>query len=177
MSSFASHRRCVCLLLTATLLAPGTLPLGLAHAHPGANRPHHHHDDEVGLGAPGDDVPYDDCHRPEPPGPVIESTSTPHVHLSWFGLELTIPGASGTGHAGDGDQGGTIIAPARGQDMADARAGETLPSLIPLLIDLSLPTWVGRPPSAPPSRPAPTPNASPPLCDSARHERSGVQLG
>jgi hypothetical protein len=171
-------RRCVCLLLAALLLAPGTLPLGLAHAHPGADRPHHHHAEDGFVDADhhDDHDDHEDHQWGEDLGPALESASTSHVHFSWLGFDLTLPGPPGGGEPDD--PGTTATTPALIGTL-DAPTGGTmgpLSWLAPWLLATHPFAWSGPPPAPCRPRLRPPSNPSPPLCDSARHERSGVQL-
>jgi hypothetical protein len=154
-------------ILAVAVLAPGIgQSPAFRHRHAGGDRPHHHAE---GLAVchlhrhaeVGDDE-HDDAG-----GGVL------HVHVSFFGLELILP-----------------------QESSDEELPrrDHVPALVPLNMDVVAATFASDPDCRPapvastdsPLEPAPVgafslshprvARSAPLLCDTARHERSGVQL-
>lgn len=162
----------LCVSLSAALLLTNGLPMAVQHAHPvGANLSHHTHD--VGYAPAGD--AFSSVRRDAlAVAPVSITEITEHIHLLWLGMEFTLP-------APKGHQPNTsVTASARGllARLADQGACDAGSKLVPtLLADLPMIGDVYDGDSlevADVSRPRDL--ASLPLCDIARHARSGVQL-
>jgi hypothetical protein len=155
----------VCWLLSAVLLLTNGLPLAVQHAH---------------------DVGDDAYHHSHQPGRYCQTCATPsvcdgdstvaavteHVHLLWLGWELTILPPKG---------GRPVSAPSLGGSgllaKLDARS-DALCDCLSLTGDLSSLPALQRADSPGIVRHAMQPRAlaALPLCDTARHLRSGVQL-
>lgn len=173
--------RPVRLLLAATLLAAAAMPPAIGHAHRlGSDE----HDAHLAHAHAHGHAHHRDAHRTPHQGVGRQrlcqgpqhghfeaaAAAVSHWHVSWFGFSLVIPGHP---VAAD-DAGGEVvmIAPALVADGSLLPAGSTV-------------AWACEPrspaarPSLLPSAPA-EPTAPPDylvlLCDTARHERSGVQL-
>lgn len=176
-------RTCLSLLLSAVVLAGGIMPPGLRHAHADADRPHRHH-----LGSDGHalhaDHPHDQDHhvlRHDPDRLELEIDALPdsrlHVHLGWFGFELTLPAPGGPDGGSErevspGDERAALIRLVEERVPDPSRTQHWIDDLI---LALYLPCLGDVPASIQGPFPSPPP-ISPPLCDAARHERSGVQL-
>jgi hypothetical protein len=191
MLSDAGPTRPIALLLAALTLALGLLPPALGHAHDLGDRPHrhdldHHHDHDRAHhdhrhASPDHDDAHDDGqagpHRASSPtGPAIGRLATAHLHIDLGAFGLTIPTPS---EPPDGPGRPTPDDPAIG-----AADDETIPARIeasPFTVPWPGSLVVARVDAAPPVLPsvlrfAAARGTSPPLCDAARHERSGVLL-
>lgn len=153
----------VCWLLSAVLLLTNGWPVAVQHAH------------DVG------DHPYDHTHaasrRSTAAAPAVSdgelSSVTEHVHLLFLGWELTIvpPKGSRSGPCPSGTASGILAQlAAKGGANRDGIAAPTVALRTPRL----------PAPAEYPRIVAPNihlrPIAALPLCDTARHLRSGVQL-
>ncbi|HEX5445367.1 MAG TPA: hypothetical protein VFW87_16195 [Pirellulales bacterium] len=166
----------LCVTLSAALLLTNGLPMAVQHSHPvGANLSHHTHD--AGLAwdarrARNDTAAVHQERVALSPASLTEVTE--HIHLLWLGMEFTLPAPKG--HKPDtkvSGSGAGMLA-----RLTDQGASEASPAPSPLVLadaaligeavcDCFSPTvHLG------PSRTV----ASLPLCDTARHARSGVQL-
>ena len=98
-----------------------------------------------------------------------------HVHLRFFGFDLTIPDSSD----GDSDRGTRLVDEAgtlvRIVDDPLPDHGRAMDWFGELALAIQLPC-IGDVPTPVPILALPPPVTSPPLCDAARHERSGVLL-
>ena len=162
----------LCSTLSAALLLTNGLPMAVQHAHPvGANLSHHTHD----LGhAPGAKVDSFARHDAVAVSPASVTEVTEHIHLLWLGMEFTFP-------APKGHQPNTSVTVSAGgmlARLADQGACDVSSKPVPtLLADLPV---IGdlcdgvAPPVVEVVRPREL--ASLPLCETARHARSGVQL-
>lgn len=161
----------LCVTLSAALLLTNGLPMAVQHAHPvGTNLSHHWHEPPVtGLDAA---AAHQEHVAALSPASLTEVTE--HIHLLWLGMEFTLPAPKGpksdTRVSGTGA--GMLAR------LTDQGAAEASPAPSPLLFaDLAL---IGaaccdvfpRMAQVGVSRDV----ASLPLCDTARHARSGVQL-
>lgn len=152
----------VCWLLSAVLLLTNGLPLAFQHAHEvGGDLAHHSHRFDP---HPGEMAACAVCDADG-----IMAGVTEHVHLLWFGWELTFtPPAGGKSRPTSFISGGGLLA------KVDAVARDGVCPWIaiasPGVVDVAL--LSGRAHQISPSRNL----ASLPLCDTARHLRSGVQL-
>lgn len=169
----------LCVILSAALLLTNGLPMAVQHAHPvGANLSHHTH---PAIFAPVASA-LDSIERRSParrnmvlavaPSSITEVTE--HIHLLWLGMEFTLPAPKG--HQPNTSvtvSAGGLLARLADQGAIDAGA----PSAVRLLADFPwvselFPSLSSRAAQADPPRDF----ASLPLCDTARHARSGVQL-
>ncbi|MBX9789054.1 MAG: hypothetical protein K2Y37_09085 [Pirellulales bacterium] len=152
-------------LLSALLAATTTMPPGLCHAHARGDVPHRH--DRVSAD-------HRHSHRHTHAHPRDVAPPRAHVHLSWLGFEFTLP-ASHEPHDGSsaGDRQAPCFVRPSDETAADIRslAGSTLIAMV-APVTFFLPAVVERPITAR----APLPAYGTLLCDTARHERSGVQL-
>jgi len=170
-------------LIAASVLLTGTVTPGMSHAHGGGCRPHEHRDQQQSAHKHSHHGhSHASCQHPHAPSDPrtnsagICTTCTRHVHISCFGWSLTLPGESGDGNSADqvsGSHGVIVVRPfdvnaaatsseaAFGAASGMADAGEISCFSLPAL---------DRP------RFSSAPIAAGPLCDTARHERSGVQL-
>lgn len=177
-------RRVLSLLLSAAVLFGGLMPPAVQHAHAEGERPHAH--EPVAAAAPSEHSHSHSHPHSHSTGPVAEphpaaaeciQCRTWHRHVVLFGFELCLPmhgdqqHPASSGTAGD-DQAVTLI---RLIDTVTLAASPQmaksvligLPDL-PAVSAVPLPvadSWDGR-----------DTGSSIPLCDSARRERSGVQL-
>jgi hypothetical protein len=184
MVSDSGPRRPIALLLAALTLASGLLPPALGHAHDGGDRSHRHDHDQAHHdhrhASPDHVDAHDDGHAEHhrasaPAGPAVGRLATAHLHIDLGAFGLTIPSPSGSPE-GPGR-------PAPAGPAIGAADDETIPARIDAS-RFAMP-WPGslaiaRVDAAPalPSvlRFAASRGTSPPLCDAARHERSGVLL-
>jgi hypothetical protein len=161
-------RFCVRLLLIVALLGSGYGTPALQHAHAGGETAHdhdacHEHHDHHSVA--------DHCHV-DCGAESITASAVPHLHSIWFGMPVSIPVQNGSNPSGDSPATSCVDSHASDSIVV---AAVSVPELVPLpahctdsarvpeLRELSRSTSIG-------------PVASSPLCDSARHERSGVQL-
>ena len=165
-------------LLMVVLLATGGVSLGMRHAHPGGGRPHHHHGAgeieclaEDHGGAPHHHDAYDaHDHKAVAAAPL-------HRHVFLLGFEITFPDSGQTGEDSQDTTSTTgknmfmrLVSGDVVQPPTAASGVASTAELAPL--ELATIRLVHRP-TARDGRMA---SALPRLCDSARHERSGVQL-
>lgn len=160
----------LCVILSAALLLTNGLPMAVQHAHPvGKNLSHHTHD--TGFAPDRSLSP----HRERLP--VIGSASltevTEHIHLLWLGMEFTLPAPKG--HEPDksvSPSGACVLA--RLNDQCSSELDST-PSPCVLVDGIFLgDVFCGI--HVPAAEVRPRDLASLPLCDTALHARSGVQL-
>ena len=152
-------------LLSALLAAATTMPPGLCHAHARGDVPHRH--DRLSA-----DHRHSHRHAHAHPRDVAPPRS--HVHLSWLGFEFTLP-ASHEPHKGrsPGDKLAPCFVRPSDETAADIRSHDGPHSIAPVESATFFSTAdVERPIVAR----APLPAYGKLLCDTARHERSGVQL-
>lgn len=180
-------------LLAAVVLVGSWMPPAYEHAHADGHTHHHHH----GLAA-GHDDEHDhgqDHLSTEParlskmeehgasageeraPGQMLAAAPEAHVHWSFLMFQLTWP-------AGDEEGGSPPVGLADGEELwwvasdcklqADALRSGNLPATLGDLQSALLQV-IGKPPDDS-CRPPPLPCHRTLLCDTARHERSGVQL-
>jgi hypothetical protein len=157
----------VCWLLSAVLLLTNGWPVAIQHAHDVGDNPYHH------SHRPG--ASHVDLHEFASVGEAGEAVSsvTEHVHMLWFGWEVTIvppkgcrpspcPSAAAVG----------ILSQLAEKDLGGCDAGVAQATNSPALA-------IGS--TAPHGASQRSVNvryrvAALPLCDTARHLRSGVQL-
>ena len=164
----------LCVILSAALLLTNGLPMAVQHAHPvGANLSHHTH---PAVFAPVvsalDSAARRNMVLAVAPSSITEVTE--HIHLLWLGMEFTLPAPKG--HQPNTSvtvSAGGLLARLADQGALDVGAQ----SAVRLVADFP---WVGELSPSLSSRAAPADPprdfASLPLCDTARHARSGVQL-
>ncbi len=142
------------------LLAFGLLFLGVPawkHAHPGGDQPHGHlHEHDLHE----HDLHEHDLHEHEGAG-----ESQWHLHVALFGVEFTLPAEPDNDDADAGELSYLIAAP------ATLTVAQASVSLVPSAVSLN----TARPLQLLPHF-RPKPASAAPLCDAARHERSGVLL-
>ncbi len=185
-------------LLSALLIATTTMPPGVCHAHAQGDVPHRHDRAAAGHRHVHGDAEHSHAEhgRARPHwhdllgrellgrGAAIDfnrdrdardvAPVRAHLHLSWLGFEFTLP-ASNIPDDSDPNRGGSSPCFVRplGDAVADVRllTGTNHLSLVGAVDVLSTaePVCLVAPHS---SKPACVPS----LCDTARHERSGVQL-
>ncbi len=166
----------LCVILSAALLLTNGLPMAVQHAHPvGTNLSHHTHEAGLLWAAPAsDDAGLVRSEYTSALSPASLTEVTEHIHLLWLGMEFTLPAPKG--HKPDSSvsaSGAGMLA--RLTDQGASEAGST-PSPV-FLADCSLTGELfdgGTLPTADLGLPRDV--ASLPLCDTARHARSGVQL-
>ena len=163
----------VCWLLSVVLLLTNGWPVAIQHAHDVGDNPYHH-----------SHRPYHHSHRTDRSAsiavmPTVSGAAgaiagaTEHVHMLWLGWELTIlppkgcrpnpcPSAGGSG----------MLAELAAKGAAN---GETMSSAAPVAAPLVLEP-IELPHAATRSTDSGLTIAALPLCDTARHLRSGVQL-
>lgn len=152
------------------LLSTGFSP-ALRHAHPGGDQPHHRHSRLL--------PPF----SPHPAGGMpgaaeIASAEheTPHLHVAWFGLEFTFLDGCPGSDAGTEDpvpRDGVLVQLQHDClfNVSDQAVDRTMLIFVPHVLSLACGAAVIVEPSI-----SAAPVKGPPLCDRARHERSGVQL-
>lgn len=154
-----------CWLLSAVLLLTNGLPLAVQHAHEvGDDLNHHSHQ-------------FDRFSRTSAASAVCDAESTvgavtDHVHLLWFGWELTIlPPKGGPAVPAPSISGGALLAKL---DTSSSSVRDVVSAVVALLSPrlLDAAQLIGRTNRATQPRHL----AALPLCDTARHLRSGVQL-
>ena len=162
-------------LLSAALLLTNGLPISVEHAHHiSGDLQHHRHDGQMG--------------RSQPPGPYVDWHSalasvddvTDHLHLLWLGWEFTVPApqdqAPGT-HAATSVE---LLARLETLGEADATAADGWAEFDASADDATLFADVFYRDAAADAFIQAVSQARPlaalPLCDTALHARSGVQL-
>ena len=170
------------LLVAASILLTNSGAPGVCHAHADGDRPHehratkHHHHKHHHHGHSHAKRDRQSLKHAESPTVCRCSHSGRHLHISWFGLNFTLPSPSDENESTDGSHGSTQLVIVRPFDVtATAKPGEpsfgaTLFALAAVQgADLSIQVLALPDFSS-------TPIAVASLCDTARHERSGVQL-
>lgn len=162
----------LCVTLSAALLLTNGLPMAVQHAHPvGANLSHHTH--ELGY-APASNVDLFARQDALAVAPASITEITEHIHLLWLGMEFTLPAPKG--HQPDTSvtaSAGGMLARLADQGACDSGSKPVPTSLADLPVIGGLKNVV-TPPRVEVVRRREL--ASLPLCDAARHARSGVQL-
>jgi hypothetical protein len=148
------------LVLAVAVLLSGGVPPRVCHAHADGDRPHRH-DDKTGRHTHDDE----DC---------TVTDAVPHVHLSFFGFEMTLPISDR--HDGDDrnqqDREFTLVAIAPAGAAVMALNSHLLRCLS--LLPPALPTAHCSAADEQNHLVMSSEDCSIPLCDSARRERSGV---
>jgi len=167
----------ICWLLSGLLTASNGLPLVLEHAHPvGQNL---QHDFNRGMAElPANGLPGG-TRSSRPRGCECSAAVlavTPHIHLVWFGFEFTLLAPDGAGPEQDQSTSacGSFARMADNRPLDNGRLLDRGSSAFtpPAINERAITSGL----VAPPARRAARDVASLPLCDTARHERSGVQL-
>jgi hypothetical protein len=168
-------RKAVCFLLSAWVLAWGIVPPAIRHAHEaGEDRRHRH--DSAAIQGQGEQWQGADKDTPEAGSEVSSATLRRLVvHLHWSLLVIDFSVAVPENGPSDDRDGGAKPTILRFVDSVpqpaldnNGFAGDSPATVSPL----DFKPWV----AATSSRRHPSLLRSAPLCDRARHERSGVQL-
>jgi hypothetical protein len=130
------------------------------HAHTGGVRPHIH-----GHPAPSRDAARHDAARHDADHEHSLDESCPHLHVSLFGIDLTLPLSDD-----EEDAPGASLACCAAPPAAEVER----PHAASILCLAPCHGWHEAAPAGAPFRSIAAPAA--PLSDNARHERSGVQL-
>jgi hypothetical protein len=161
MSTFILNRRTR--LLVAVLLLMAGSSAGMRHAHPGGSGAHHHDSQDVELLASA---------FPATGGNAAWFAAPLHMHIYVLGFQFTVPAEESADDepAQHGQQ--LVVQRIVANSLCDA-AMRTLPAggqaSPALLTSATVPAEVEPPPCRL------TPISALPLCDTARHARSGVQ--
>jgi hypothetical protein len=170
------------LVLSAALLASAGATPGIQHSHEGGNRPHHHtakvehshshsyhhhehshHEHSHVAAAPIREAAFEisNCFR--------------HLHVFWLGMELTFPSPASPNDQNSASDGRTqFVATSLLGNSAVSQQTHRAPDALLTPIATHGPDSIVTVPIS--GRFSNTPAAVTPLCDTARHERSGVQL-
>ena len=174
-------RTLVKLLMAAAMLAWSVAPPPIQHRHDGGTDLSHHHDcDDAGYGRP-DRSPQGYCAsdvgKPHalifaPEGIGGEAS---HLHFQWLGFRVTLPdGDSPTDKSEDRCSSKQLFVQARRASIPQACSSGTFDASQTVLPLNTIATDAGA--SHPPLLCSLLRLTSHPLCDRARHERSGVLL-
>lgn len=165
------------LLLSTTMLVWSMSPPAVRHAHEGGSDLSHHHDAAHGThDADGTHHNHDGGNRRSLTvvSDVI-ADETSHLHFHWLGFRLTLPGDDSPTKTGDEPNSSKLLVIRSGRTpLPQFHSGGRLDKLLtPLCLNAAArdiaamcPAVVGSLLSV----------ATQPLCDRARHERSGVLL-
>jgi len=161
----------LCRLLSVLLLI-GSQPVGYRHAHAGGDELHHHDGCELCQHLNHDEDCHDefDCEADHEEQLVAGSTS--HVHLTFLGMSLCIPGED-VPH----DDGSESLSVESLRIVCEPFVANDGPS-VAVRYDLSSQTFLALPVRAEREQLAMRlpPVTFPPLCDVARHELTGVLI-
>jgi hypothetical protein len=166
-------------LAIAVLLASGGTP-GVCHAHADGDRSHDHSPVKAHLHRHGRHQHAHSHAGSAQPNvqrvkPTYTLAGTRHVHFSWFGLSFTFP-SQPQDESADSASGSTELAIVRSLDVTDlAKPDSAAFDLVVLAMAALQNAGCGISEPALPQF-ASTPVRAASLCDTARHERSGVQL-
>jgi hypothetical protein len=179
-------RALVSWLMAATVLAWSLSPPAVEHAHEGGADLTHQHDCAAATdGTYGSDHAHDahsseHAHDAEHTHSVAVVSAVPfgdasHFHFQWLGFRLTLPGDSLPTKKGDGSNTSKLLfvqasRPSLSQFQLGTRFDD---SLTPLCLDAMATDIAATCPAVSGSLPLVKTH---PLCDRARHERSGVLL-
>lgn len=186
--SFRQSSRLIRAALAACLAVVTTMPPAMGHAHAGGDKPHQHeHDGHQQVGHHHSEHGHAGHGHGPDARPAITSAGWgsseagrfAHVHFAWLGLEVTLAWPVGAAGAGDGQAEHIVVrlldSAAQGSSQIDVPspfvAGGAW-AVLPAATGWSTPP---RPTALLRSLWTEAPAATL-LCDSARHERSGVQL-
>jgi hypothetical protein len=181
MMRFGTVQGGVCWLLSGLLTANNGLPLVLEHAHVvGQNL---QHDFNRGIVVPpASRVPTGGTQSTQPRARECSAAVlavTPHIHLVWFGFEFTLLPPDGAGPEQDDSSSAcgsfARIVDNRPLDNCQFNNGRQLDGGLLAVVPPTPPSFTGGM-GPQPAHGAARDAASLPLCDTARHERSGVQL-
>lgn len=179
-------QRRVSLLLTVMLLPTSVAPPGVRHIHADGDRPHSHDliaEHDYAHGCP--DHHAAECgrrrhvHRDHVGSAALDRRigdllpAVPHAHFWWFGLNTSLPVSS---IPQDNSQGGNSSAPVVVRPFGDQVSIIQPRAELAIFLPFDRATKAFAPIVCTVARYAVTPVLGAPLCDSARHERSGVQL-
>jgi len=174
-------RASVNLLMAATVLAWSLAPPPVHHTHQGGDNPCHHHDcDDADDDA--DDCAYcshhgSDCGEHQSVVKVATGIGgeASHFHFQWLGFRLTLPDDDPPAEKGkDHSAAKLLFVQAVRESVPQVDSGSRIDTSLENLSLNSIAAEIAAPQSANfRSLLRVTPH---PLCDRARHERSGVQL-
>ena len=159
---YLTANRCTRLVGVALLLTAG-FSAGVRHAHPGGVGPHDHHRDGSILS---------EASAQSPDGESAWFSSALHMHIFLLGFQFTLPAEETTDDEGEQSANQVVLVRFLGDNLNDSAARLAAPDCQTVLA--LQPCDISAVGSAPPLCRM-TRLRSLPLCDSARHERSGVQ--
>lgn len=168
------------LLLALSLLAGGVIPPAVRHAHEGGNDLAHQHD--VALAGSLEDARHTECddHHTLPAGasPVTALIACDsHFHVQWLGFQVTLSGRDTSGPVKSSEDHRTsewvFVRAVRDMNPAPQNGLQVGRSSI---VDLHQPLPGDTAEVSASVSPSSCPVTVSPLCDRARHERSGVLL-
>ncbi|HUG90732.1 MAG TPA: hypothetical protein VML55_07865 [Planctomycetaceae bacterium] len=190
-------RRILLLLLSVAVLCGSLMPPALRHSHAGGDARHTHSAQDAAIVDHGSGAhrPHSHSHRdgnshrheghphsdqrlppPDTDSFALAHASEPHVHVTLLWLEWSLPVGSPDRRSGtDTASGGLdwtlvrLVDDASRPDAAGIDHARLVAQSVTAAIDPS-------PDLARTANATPRPLAAHPLCDAARHERSGVQL-
>jgi hypothetical protein len=161
MWTFILHRR-TRLMAVALLLMAGS-SAGMCHAHPGGAGAHHHDSQDFELIASA---------FPATEGNAAWLAAPLHMHIYVLGFQFTVPAEESADDEPTQHSHHLVAQRIVASSLCDAAlqtlpsGSQTAPALLP---EVAVPAEVESPPSRL------TPISALPLCDTARHARSGVQ--
>jgi hypothetical protein len=172
------QKRGLGLLLAAVLASRAASPPGFYHVHAGGDQPHRHHS-LAGLDHADDghgDHALSTNSRYEHDGgwQGVWSDLQPaiaHTHFCWFGWEMSLPLPAIPDDSVPGEDGSELILV---QVMGDHEWNLQPPAQSATILPLDYRAPLAEAAIDRPPEHASSPALIPPLCDSARHERSGV---
>ena len=178
------------LLLCAAVLISGS-QVGVRHAHAGGDVPHTHGSDGDPHASSQGHLRHSHCHGGDGHGHchpherphktearedlALLSPITAHIHVRLLGFQLTLPVPPGSETGEDCSQ--PVLVSLLNSEFLQAQSSSSNDGrLRDIYMPVSLLRDTGFVRSDRCIRPADNRPSSPPLCDAARHERSGVQL-
>ena len=170
------YSKAVCWVLSVVMFAGSGTPSGFRHSHSGGNESHEHGNAGAAVAfQPSEHSHHDHRHSDSTDRFLLSAADdSSHVHTSWLGLDFHWPASENpTTHEGDDGLPSSIILIFAGQSYMPRLAGLPPPGCS--VAYAALPTDAAIVPDEL-TESSPAQVASPPLCDNARHERSGVQL-
>ena len=169
------------LLLAATVLAWSLSPPAVQHTHEGGIDLPHHHDCAVAVQDETDGVHLShhasDCGQPYSVAVVSKAIAgqASHFHFEWLGFRLTLPDTdSPAKKGGDRSTSKMLFVQASRGSVPQVHSGSRLDTSLTLLSPDAIAADIEA--ACPAVSCSLLPVTSHPLCDRARHERSGVQL-
>lgn len=169
-------------LLAASVLLTGSVTPGISHAHEEGGRPHQHRATRTHSHGHSHGHAHSSGSHQHPRSLATNNTvgrctnCTCHMHISWLGVDLTFPAESGDNESGIERSGlhEVIVVQPFDASVAAAPTDWCFDSAFLALFaqeatDCSV-SATARPHFSS------LPNVTGSLCDTARHERSGVQL-